>query len=203
MKKLVCTTVLCLSFNLHAGVTCDKTSYEALKAELMENWAAMHDYDPLHDEKSLARFVNEYIKEYKRELKHYLSETEQHQKPLLCAYNVFCNLMQHEPATSMHDIDYAWLEDVDYQNWKTTREETIRRSDDLQKNIDLSVLYSLYFYRAKLAQDPEGHWDGYELKLRHAYRFLQERGQLEASMTLENIDDWIDDLEQRIKEKMH
>lgn len=198
MKKLVLTTVcLCVPYCAHGAIPCDKTSFDAAKEDLIARCNEMEFCQGSQQEKPLAHFIHGNIKELMFAMKNGILSDEE-QNYYLCSYNILCSLLNHEPADSIDGIDKAWIEEIDYRYWKLMREGVVRRSDDLNRSIEQSVITSFQFYTAKLRNDPHGIWDDYAMKLRHAYRFLKEHHLIDDSMTLENSDDWIYDLDDRI-----
>ncbi len=200
MKKLVCTGIcLCSSLCAYGRVTCDDVSYRQIKQELSEQWAGINQFCELSDDKSFADFVFTWIKDFKFEHRDVLQDNECIQKKLLCSYNLLCFLLYHPLAASLDEMDQAWLEDLDYNAWLSSRREILALSDDTSRTIEDSVFSSLEFYKAKFDQDPQCQWADYATKLRHAYRFFRENGLIDpVTMPLDSFYDWIDDLGQKI-----
>lgn len=198
MKKLVLTTVclLGLSCSIRSSVTCDDKAFERVKNDVMSRCVEMNVCQQ-SDFRKFAAFVHDIVKELMFDLKNG-ALSEYYQEYYLCSYDVLCSLLGHEQADSIEAIDKAWIEELDYGYWKAFREELAGYPGNPERSLDQSVITSFLFYKAKLRHDPHGIWDDYAMKLRHAYRFLKERHLIDDSMTLENSDDWIYDLDDRI-----
>jgi hypothetical protein len=198
MKKNIIMTacLLCLPFSSRSSITCDADAFERVSNDVMARCVEMKVCQQSESGR-LAEFVHSIVKELMFEFKNG-ELSDYYQEYYLCSYDILCSLLGHQQADSIEAIDKAWIEELDYGYWKSFREESARYPGNPERSLDQLVITSFLFYRAKLRHDPHGIWDDYAMRLRHAYRFLKERQLIDDSMTLENSDDWIHELDDRI-----